>query len=79
MTKEELAKMPLNYVYGMSGETGAIRVHQTEDGKIQRIVRTQKIDGRPGNGVVTYGIAGQKKEYPTVQSLLDALNELESK
>lgn len=78
MTREELAAMPLKYVYGMASETESIRVHATEDGKIERIVRTPKRRGQWGDGVVTYGIKGQKKEYKTVQELLNALNELET-
>lgn len=77
MTREELAAIPLKYVYGMSMETGAIRVHATEDGRIKRIVRTPKNSNGWGLGTITYALEGSYKEYKTVQELLDAINEAE--
>lgn len=74
MTREELAKLPLRYVFGSHGEREAVRIHATEDGRIKRILRTPKHSHGWGTSVVTFAIEGSDKEYKTVAELLDALN-----
>lgn len=78
MTREELAKIPLNFVLHTLHENYGVMVHATEDGRIKRIVRTPKTSNGWGSGTITYALKGSDKEYETVQKLLDALNELEA-
>ena len=76
MTLDELKAMKFKYFFGETGECGAIRVHRSDDGRFERIVRTPKRRGEWGDGVVTYAIAGKKQEYKTPKEMLDAFNEV---
>jgi len=80
MTLEELRSIPLQYTFGYSADTHAVRQYMSKDKLICKQVSTprNKKTGMWGNGKVTYMLVPTKQEFETVEELLEAINAREA-
>ena len=80
MTLEELKAIPLNYTFGYSADTHAIRQYKSDDGLIAKQVYTPRDPktGEWGDGEVAYMLLPTKEEFDNVADLLAAINRREA-
>jgi hypothetical protein len=76
MTLEELQKIPLQYTFGYSAESHAVRQYLSNDNLIVKQVYTprNKKTGEWGTGETTFKLTDTNEEFSTLQELLDAIN-----
>lgn len=74
LTFEEFCAQPLQYRFGITGDMSARRLYRNDDLGIQKEVHTQRV--RPGDiysgwkdGVVSYFVDGDPREFTTVDGL----------
>jgi hypothetical protein len=80
MTLEELRSIPLQYTFGYSADTHAVRQYMSEDKLICKQVYTPRDPetGMWGNGEVAYMLVPTKQEFETIAELLEAINAREA-
>lgn len=76
MTLEELRLIPLQYTFGYSADTHAIRQYNNEEHKICKQVYTPRDPDTDmwGNGEITYMLTDTKEEFDNLADLLVAIN-----
>lgn len=76
MTLEELRLIPLQYTFGYSADTHAVRQYMSEDKLICKQVTTPRDPetGLWGSGEVSYMLTDTKEEFDNIADLLDAIN-----
>lgn len=76
MTLEELKAIPLQYTFGYSANSHALRQYISDDNKITKQVYTprNKKTGEWGKGETTYKLLATGEEFKTVTELLAAIN-----
>jgi len=81
MTLEELAAIPLQYTFGYSADTHALRQYINEEHQIAKQVYTprNKRTNEWGKGKSTFKLLDTNEEFDAIQGLLDAINTREAK
>lgn len=76
MTLEELRLIPLQYKFGYSADTHAVRQYLSEDGTICKQVYTPRDPetGLWGAAEIAYMLVPTKQEFETIEGLLEAIN-----
>jgi len=76
MTKEELAAIPLQYTFGYSVESYALRQYISDDNLIAKQVYTprNKKTGEWGKGKTTFKLLDTGEEFDTIDGLLAGIN-----
>jgi hypothetical protein len=76
MTKEELAAIPLQYTFGYSAESHALRQYISDDNLIAKQVYTSrnKKTGEWGKGKTTFKLLDTGEEFDTIDGLLAGIN-----
>ena len=76
MTLEELKALPLQYTFGYSADSHALRQYISDDNKIAKQVYTprNKRTGEWGKGETTYKLLTTGEEFDTIDGLLAAIN-----
>ena len=76
MTLEELKALPLQYTFGYSADSHALRQYISDDNKIAKQVYTprNKRTGEWGKGKATYKLLTTGEEFDTIDGLLAAIN-----
>jgi hypothetical protein len=76
MTLEELQAIPLQYTFGYSADSHALRQYISNDNLIAKQVYTprNKKTGKWGKGKSTFMLTDTNEEFETAQDLLNAIN-----
>ena len=76
MTLEELKALPLQYTFGYSADSHALRQYISDDNKIAKQVYTprNKRTGEWGKGNATFKPLETGEEFDTIDGLLAAIN-----
>ena len=75
MTLEELKLIPLQYTFGYSAETHALRQYINEEhGIAKQTITTRSKKGVWGKGKSTFMLLATGEEFDTIDGLLAAIN-----
>jgi len=74
MTLEELKLIPMQYTFGYSADTHALRQYINEQHGIAKCVYTPRKKGQWGTGKSTYKLLKTGEEFDTIEGLLTAIN-----
>jgi len=75
MTLEELAAIPLQYTFGYSANTHALRQYINEEhGIAKQVITPRSKKGVWGKGKSTFKLLTTGEEFDTIQDLLNAIN-----
>lgn len=80
MTLEELGAIPLQYTFGYSADTHAVRQYVNVEHKLAKQVYTPRNPktGMWGNGEISYKLTDSDEEFDNLEDLLTAINARES-
>lgn len=80
MTLEELKAIPLQYTFGYSADSHALRQYvNKEHGIAKQVYTPRKIStGEWGKGQATFMLLSTKEEFDTLDGLLAAINAREA-